>query len=376
MPRLLFVSPDTKFFQSHRLPIALAAIAAGYEVALASPHSPADASLPSAMQKRDVSFRRGGMSPASLSATLGGLNEAVSGFRPDLMHLITAQAVLIGGLVARVRGIPTVSAVTGLGHLFIQTDAATRTKRAVLSAGYRVALNRPANHVIFQNPTDRQIFADMGVLQRCSTSIIPGSGADLGRVSPKPLPPGPFRVLMPSRMLRDKGVEDFVDAAGIARQRGEDTIYTLLGDPDPANPTSVTASDLQEWSSVPNMEHWPHTNDIGDALAKAHLVVLPSYREGFPKTLIDAAAAGRGSVATDVPGCRDAIVPGVTGILVPVRDPQAIADAVAALARDRKRVTAMGVAARAHAEATFGIGTVVSRHLEIYSELLGAIATG
>jgi glycosyltransferase involved in cell wall biosynthesis len=199
--------------------------------------------------------------------------------------------------------------------------------------------------------------------------LIAGSGTALGQITPKPLPNGPTVVVLPARLLGDKGVFEFVEAARSLQAKGVDAIFRLVGDPDLKNPTSVTPSQLQAWVGEGIVEWVPYTPDIGGQLAAAHIVALPSYREGFPKTLIDAAAAGRASVATDVPGCRHAIVDGVTGLLCKARDPQSLADTLQRLIEDRSLQKKMGAAARRHAEAHFGLDKVTSAHLELYAAI-------
>jgi glycosyltransferase involved in cell wall biosynthesis len=171
-------------------------------------------------------------------------------------------------------------------------------------------------------------------------------------------------------MIRDKGVVEFVDAARILHAEGVPAEFRLLGDPDEGNPTTLTEQDLRALNSEGLVQWHPHRADIGAALAQAHIIALPSYREGFPKTLIDAAAAGRASVASDVPGCRHAIIDGVTGILVPARDPGALADALRRLILDRGLQERMGIAARRHAEQCFDVQEVTSQHVALYARAL------
>jgi glycosyltransferase involved in cell wall biosynthesis len=298
------------------------------------------------------------------------MKRVFAGFQPDLAHLITAKPALYGGIAARRAGVPTVTAVTGLGFIFIREDFRAKLMRRLLIAGYRFGLNHAGNHFIFQNEDDRAIFRGNGLLRRASASIISGSGVDLSTISPRPLPEGETVILMPCRMLADKGVGEFIDAARILRARGSKARLILLGDPDPANPASYSVANLTAISDEGVVEWRPHTNDIASALAAAHIVALPSYREGFPKTLVDAAAAGRATVTTNVPGCRDAIIDGETGLLCEVRNAGSLANRLEQLIRDPAAVRRMGIAARAHAEQHFGIEQVVRSHLEIYERML------
>lgn len=369
--RLLYASPTTGFFLSHRLPLALAALEAGYDVAVASPEGPDTQALTShGLQHFHVPFERSLGKPGSSVRAFAALAGVMHSFRPDLAHLITAKPAVLGGIAARLFGIPTVAAVTGLGYLFIRSDWKARAAQQLLFAGYRLGLDRSDAHFIFQNGDDLGLFREAGLLARAGHTRIPGSGVDLERIAPRPLPPGPPVVLLPARMLRDKGVIEFVAAARILRERGVEARFRLLGDPDPGNPASLTHEELVTIDREGLVEWRPYTPDIAQALAEAHLVVLPSHREGFPKTLIDAAAAGRATVTNDLTGCRDAIVPDMTGLLCKPHDPTSLADCIERLVLNRSFLEALGKEGRAHAERTFDVRSVVATHLEIYHQVL------
>lgn len=367
---LLYVAPTAGFFLSHRLPLALAAREAGYAIHVACPAGSDAERLGSlGIVHHCVPFVRGSFSPRREPATLLALVALFRGLRPRVAHLITAKPALLGGLAARMTSTPTVAAITGLGYLFMRDSAGAQAMRRVLLAGYRLGLGHAANHFIFQNPDDRAIFDRAGLLRRAEHTMIAGSGVDLEVISPQPLPSGAPLVLMPARMLRDKGVTEFVAAARILRARGNTARFRLLGDPDPDNPGSFTADELAGIAAEGIVEWRPHSDRISEELAQSSLVALPSYREGFPKTLIDAAAAGRAAVTTDVPGCRDAIVAGTTGALCAVRDPVSLAAAIELMLADPARLASMGATARQHAEAHFGIERVVATHLELYRKM-------
>jgi glycosyltransferase involved in cell wall biosynthesis len=240
--------------------------------------------------------------------------------RPDVVHLITAKPALFGGWAAALTGRPALVAITGLGFAFSNDTALARTLRRILLFGYRTAIDRPGNHVIFQNKDDQGEFERAGLMRRAKFSMLSGSGTDLSVIKRHPLPLGRPVVALPARLLRDKGVLEFVEAARRLRDHPSRPIFRLIGDPDLGNPTSVTEVELRAWVREGAVEWAGFQADINAFLAQVHIVALPSYyREGFPKTLIDAAAAGRAAVTTDAPGCRDAVIDGVTGLLTPVR---------------------------------------------------------
>jgi len=291
--------------------------------------------------------------------------------RPDLVHLVTIKPVLFGGLAARLAGIGSVvAAVSGLGYVFVARGPWAAVRRVLISAWYRLVFSNRNVVVIFQNTDDREQLARATHLAPARCELIRGSGVNLGEYVLQPQPAGVPLVLLAARLLADKGVREFVQAAIMLRRQGCAARFVLVGAVDPANPASLEQSELDAWSRDQVVECWGHRSDMPLVLAQARLVVLPSYREGMPKVLLEAAACGRAVVTTDVPGCRDAIEPGVTGVLVPPRDAEALARAIRALLEDDARCRSMGLAARALAEREFDVRRVVARHLELYGRCL------
>ncbi|MEM7176198.1 MAG: glycosyltransferase family 4 protein [Pseudomonadota bacterium] len=373
-PHLLLVVNHLPFLASHRREIALEALRQGYRVSIACPDDPMMTQFADdCFEMHGIRLSRARISPVSEVQSLIGLVRLFRQIRPDVVHLITPKPVIYGGLAARASGIPVLAAISGLGHVFAGQSLRQRVLRRIARLAYRGALNHPRCRVVFQNSDDLKVFRDAGIMDKAQTALIPGSGVDLTRIRPQPLSDGPPVVLLPARMLRAKGVPEFLDAAEVFRTRGHGAVFRLLGDPDPMNPTSLTRDELEMAARAPNVEWRPYNADMNAELAQAHLVVLPSsYREGLPKTLIDAAAAGRSVVTTDHPGCRDAILPGETGLLVRVHDAAGTARAIAELLDDPDRLRAMGAAARLHAERVFDIDLVVRRHCTFYAELCGS----
>ncbi len=288
---------------------------------------------------------------------------------PDVVHLVTIKPVIYGGIAARLAGVPrVVAAISGLGFAFIQRGIAFTILRGVISVFYRLALGHPGTTVVFQNSADRDTVVRIAKLPIARTTLIRGSGVDLAVNRPVPRTRGEDVVVtMASRLLRDKGVVEYVDAARRLRGTGVNVRFLLAGDPDPGNPATVTAGELAEWRQLGIVELLGHCDDVNALFAASDVVVLPSYREGMPKVLLEAAACGRAVVTTDVPGCRDAIDPEVTGILVPARDPTALANAIERLARDATLRARYGAAGRALAEREFDLARVVEAHLQLYN---------
>ena len=242
-------------------------------------------------------------------------------------------------------------------------------KRLLVRSGYRIALRHKNQKVIFQNTGDRSTVLSMAGLAASDAVLIRGSGADLTRFTPQPLPEGVPVVLLASRLLWNKGIQEFVNAAKSLRQRGVSARFVLVGTPDAASPTSVPERQIEEWVAEGAIEWWGQRSDMEAVLAAANLVVLPSYSEGIPKILIEAAACGRPVVTTDVPGCREAIEVGVSGLVVPCRDSVALAGAIERLLGDPAMCKRMGEAGRALAEREYDVENVARAHLRIYSDL-------
>lgn len=369
----MFVVNVDWFFLSHRLPIALEAIRQGYQVHIAT-----------GLTDKLGELERNGLvvHPLVLDRSSAGLGNAwrtmeqlwriFRTVRPDVVHLVTIKPVLLGGLVARLAGVPAVvAAVSGLGFVFMARGAKAAVRRWLVGLLYRVALGHGNAKVIFQNADDLRSLAKVAHLPAAKVAMIRGSGVDLARYARAPLPDGVPVVVLAARLLADKGVLEFVRAARQLKQRGCEARFVLVGTVDTANPTSFTEAEVSAWVDEGVVEHWGHRADMPQVLASAHLVVLPSYREGLPKVLVEAAACGRAVVTTDVPGCRDAIASGVTGVLVPVRDAVALANAMEVLINDPARCQVMGDAGRVLAEKAFDMRQVVAAHLQIYQELVG-----
>jgi glycosyltransferase involved in cell wall biosynthesis len=370
--KLLFVVNVDWFFLSHRLPIALQAQRQGYQVHIATGLTDKLAELQHlGFFVHSLTLERSNSGPANAWRTMLQLWCVFKLVRPDVVHLVTIKPVLFGGLVARIAGVPAVVvAVSGLGFVFVAHGAIAIMRRWLVGMLYRIALGHRNLKVIFQNPDDRAIVAKLIHLPDSKFSMIRGSGVDLTHFRHETLPQGLPVVLFAARFLIDKGLREFVQAARLLKQQGLAARFCLVGSIDPANPASLEVAELNHWIYEGVVELWGQRSDMPLVLSSAHLVVLPSYREGFPKVLQEAAACGRAVVTTDVPGCRDAIDPGVTGVLVPVRNAAALADALNGLINNPARCQAMGNAGRALAESAFDVRQVVSAHLRIYRELI------
>lgn len=369
--RLLFIVNVDWAFVLFRLPIALAALRDGYEVHLGAALTGKEHELRHAgIIVHALPILRSGTNPFAELLTLAAIFSLVRELNPDIVHLVSMKPVLYGGLVARIRKVPAVVAsVTGLGFIFMASGLKARLIRSAVSLAYHVALGTRNLRVIFQNPDDRDTLLRLGRVAPEKAVMIRGSGVDLAEYPALPEPDGIPVVAMAARLLWDKGVGEFVAAAQLLKHKGVNARFQLIGDPDEHNPASISPGILASWRSDRMVELLGFRSDIARLFSCSHLVVLPSYREGLPKVLIEAAACGRAVVTTDVPGCREAIIPGETGLLVPVKDPQALADAIQKLLGNPSARRSMGQAGRRLAEEAFDIRRVVDTHLAIYRDL-------
>lgn len=371
--KILFVVNTPEFFLSHRLPIALAAREAGNEVHIATAGGDAVREIRRlGLVHHTVGITRSGQNPLAELGSFVSLYRLFREIKPDLVHLITIKPVLYGGIAARLAGTSAVvAAVSGLGTVFVAQSKVARARKALVSGLYRLAFSQRHLAVIFQNPDDRDGLLAIGALKPIQARMIRGSGVHLANYSVVPEPEGTPVVVMAARLLRDKGVYEFVEAARLLKTRRVNVRLRLVGAPDPGNPTSVDRSEVDGWAAEGVVELPGYRTDVACQYQAANIVCLPSYREGLPKGLVEAAACGRAVVTTDVPGCRDAIEPGVTGILVPVKSAQALADAIQMLVEAPERRLKMGKAGRELAEKAFSIDHIVEQHMGIYKELLG-----
>lgn len=372
MRKILFVVNDPDFFCSHRLPIAVQAKREGFDVHVAgSQGSRVDEIIDAGFQYHQISLSRSGQNPIKELVTLCQLITLFLRIKPDLLHLVTIKPVLYGGIAARLSGIKSVvSAVSGLGTVFIANSAMARIRLVLVKRLYKSAFKHKNLAVIFQNPTDRDDLLSSGLLAEEQVNIIRGAGVDLSDYPYTPEPDGIPVVVMAARLLRDKGVFEFVEAARMLKKRQVPIIMQLIGKPDFGNPTSITNLELEQWKQEGNVELLGYRTDIAQQYGQANIVCLPSYREGLPKSLLEAAACGRVVITTDVPGCRYAITDGITGVLVPVKNAEAIADAIQKLIDNATLRHSMGLAGRKLAEQTFDIDIIVRQHLSIYNKLL------
>lgn len=369
---ILFLVNTPSAFISHRLPLAVAAKAQGFEVHIVS----GVGSEIEQIKKYGFTYHllplsRSGQNPFKEIITIFKLIAIFRKLKPDLVHLITLKPILYGGIAARITNIKAVvSAVAGLGTIFLDETVFARIRCWVIKHILILILSWTKSLVIFQNLDDQKSLLSPRAEKNLETRLIHGSGVDLKHYPFIPEPDGRIVVTMSSRLLKDKGVIEYIEAAKILNECDLSIEFRLIGDIDPDNPTSLSKTELEHLNQWGCINVLGYRTDIAEQYAASNIICLPSYREGLPKSLIEAAACGRAVVTTDVPGCRDAIIENKTGLLVPPRNATALADSIKKLAKDRKVRNQMGASGRALAEKLFSIDNVVSQHLQIYNDML------
>jgi glycosyltransferase involved in cell wall biosynthesis len=369
--RLLYLVSEDWYFRSHRLPMALAAQQAGYEVHVAT-RVQADGAAIEALgfKVHPLAWRRGSTNPFDRVRLIGDVRRLYRNVKPDLVHHVALEPTVIGSLASLGLGIPTLNAMAGLGFVFT-----SKTPKALL-AGFivrgllRFLLTRQNASVLVQNEDDRAAIAALGLLPD-HVHLIAGSGVDTDQLTPLPEPEGQVTAGFVGRLLDDKGVRTLVAAHEILAKQGRPVRLLLAGEPDPANPASISPDEIASWKQCDGIEVLGHVSDIRTVWAAAHIAVLPSRREGLPKSLLEAAACERAIVATDVPGCRVVARDGVNALLVPPDDPAALAEAIDQLARDPALRRTFAAAGRRMVEEGFSSARIGSEIVALYDNLLG-----
>jgi glycosyltransferase involved in cell wall biosynthesis len=373
-PKLMFLVAEDWYFCSHRLPLAIAAREAGYEVIVVTrvnqhAHAIRAARLTLVPLHR---MRRSGMRPLQELASLWELWCIYRREKPELVHHVGLKPVVYGSLVARLVGVRgAVNALAGLGFVFSSERIFARMLRTIIKQLFSLLLRSQDSRVIVQNEGDFDVLVKSVGIASSDVRLIRGAGVDLRLYSEQPPTVQPPLVVLIGRMLWDKGVGDFVEAATRIRSAGIQARFALVGIPDPENPTSVSERELRAWHEKGSVEWWGYRADIPAVLAMASIACLPTfYGEGVPKALIEAMASSRAIVTTDIPGCRELVGEGSNGILVAPRDVPALSAALEVLILNPERCRIMGLAGRKMAEQSLSLTKVLKETLALYAELV------
>ena len=365
---LLFANTDW-YLYNFRLALAKELRAQGHEVILLSPQGDFQKLLgEDGFDCISFPLSRQGFNPIREMQSLWQLIRLYRQVQPNIVHHFTIKPVIYGSIAARVLGIPgIINSITGLGHLFIDPGLDTRLLRNVAKWLYRISLRR--TQVIFENPEDRDIFIQNKFLKAGQTHLILGTGVDVDKFHPGRKTSEAAVVLFSSRFLVTKGFLEFIEAARILKQKGLTARFAIAGRTDPGNPASIPEEQINAWKQSDTLEWWGWQDDMPAALARADIFCLPSYREGVPNALLEAAACGLPIVTTDVPGCRDVVTDNVNGLLVPVRNAKALAEALEILIISSDLRLRMGTAGREIAVEQFSTTKVNKETLAVYSLL-------
>jgi len=313
---------------------------------------------------------RGISHPVSEISSLAQLTRLLRVLKPDLVHSFSLKPILYSGLalgcLSRTRAVCT---FTGLGYIFIDSKLSIAPLRAVIVGALRRVIARRYSALFFQNASDKAHLLKLGIGRSKPNMIIPGSGVPASEYPSTLEPAGLPLVTMPSRMLWDKGVKEFVEAARSIREEGIQARFALVGDTDPGNPAAVPEDQLKAWQSAGYVEWWGRQSDMKRVFSLSAIVCLPSYREGLPRVLIEAALSRRAVVTADSPGCRDVVEHEQTGLVVPVRDAPALSHAIRTLLLNPEVRARMGSEAEARALVRFSPERLAAQHLAVYDRI-------
>lgn len=376
-PRLLMLVNELESFFNHRMPIALAAKRHGWDVHVAmEAATQAQARDTAGLTFHHIPMDRSIAAPWRELAALRSLLNITREIKPDIIHAFTLKPIGLAGVAARRDSkLALAASVTGVGSFFLADDLKARIVRRLFVPVLRFALRCKPTAAIVQNVDDQQLVTQLLGLPADHCTLVPGSG-----INPETFKPtaktssGPVQVTLASRLLADKGVREFVSAARTIKSRGIDAIFVLAGGLDPANRSAIPQEEVDSWVKEGVVTWMGHVTDMPSLHASTHIACLPSYREGLPKSLLEAAACGLPIVTTNVPGCRDSIQDGVSGLLVPARDAAALTEALATLIADPDLRERFGKAGRKFVERDFSEAAITTQILGIYDDLLADLA--
>lgn len=368
--KLLFLLSEDWFVCSHFLDRALAAKAAGYDVVIvANENKHGDQIRNAGLRFEPLAYDRGGINVFKELQFLYKLFKVYKAEKPDIVHQISAKPIFYGSFLARLLNVPAiVNAPIGLGYVFSSDDLKARLLLPFIKLAYKLFLNTGNSKIIFENGDDLEYFVKMNAAKKEDTVLIKGAGVDMQEFKPVEKSGIPSVVLI-ARMLRDKGIDEYIKAAKSVLSKSIPARFILVGGIDEENPTSFSSRQLEEWSEVEGIEWLGKRNDVAEILKEAHIACLPSYREGLPKSLIESAASGLPIVTTDTVGCREVVEDGVNGYLVPIKNSELLADSLVKLLEDETLRKEMGQKSRHLAETTFANELVIKQTLNVYDNI-------
>ncbi|MFA4994039.1 MAG: glycosyltransferase family 4 protein [Bdellovibrionales bacterium] len=369
--KIAFVLTEDWFFCSHFMDRALAAKEAGHDVVvIVHTNKHAEEIRSKKLRLIPLCLDRRSVNPFKELHVVWQIYRAYLAERPDIVHHVALKPVLYGTIAAKLAGIKRiVNAPVGMGYIFTSQSFKASFLRLLVASGLRALLNPHGSKVIFENKDDLENLIAQGYVRRGDAVLIRGAGIDTDFYRPSPEPEGTPVVVLTARMLWDKGVGEFVEAARLLRAKGVKARFLLVGAPDTLNPSTIPEEKLRQWKASGDVEVLGFQSDIRRIIAGSHIVCLPSYREGLPKSLLEALACGKPVVTTDVSGCREVVRDGVNGLLVPARNAGALAAALEKLLGSPEERARMGQAGRLMAEEEFDKRHVIAETLRVYNAL-------
>jgi glycosyltransferase involved in cell wall biosynthesis len=368
--KILFFITEDWFFCSHFINRAIAAQRSGYEVTVVT-HvtNHGDKITSHGFNLIPVKLVRRGINPLQELRLIWTLIRVLKFVQPDLVHNIAFKPIFYGSLAAFIARVPfIINAPVGMGFVFSSKKWRATLFRPFVLFAYHLFLNPANSCVVFENPDDLHMMTSLGAVSADRSMLIRGAGVDLNLFSPQPEPDGVPVVVLAARMLWDKGVGEFVEASRILQKDRMKVRMVLVGDPDEGNPASIKEQTLRDWQAEGSVEWWGHRDNMAEMFAQSHIVVLPSYREGLPKVLLEAASCGRAIITTDVPGCREIVRHNNNGLLVPSHDSKFLADAIKKLIESPDLRASMGRRGRKIVEAEFSEEIVIKQTMALYKE--------
>lgn len=371
MKILYFVAEDY-YFCSHRLPVARAALASGYEVIVVTQVTDLSEFIGrEGFKLIPIRINRSGTGIIENLKLINQLRKILREERPDILHNVAIKPIVMGSIACMLgsRRSKIINAFAGLGYVFTSDERRARRLRFILSRLYRALFKSKRVSLLFQNQDDQQYFDRRRLVRLDKTTVIPGSGVDISHYAPLPHRDGPFTIAFVARLLRDKGIYEFIEAARRVKAARPELRFIVAGSPDPQNPSSISSDEVEAWVAEGLIDYWGHVDDVRTVFKEADVVTLPSYREGLPKVLLEASACQKAIITTDVPGCRELIQDQDNGLLVPAQSSAALAEAMLRLRQDDALRQQLAATARERVMTTFSDHVIGQQTIDLYQAL-------
>ena len=369
--KIVYLVNTDSFFISHRIRIADQLKKNGYEIHIATEFT----NYKNLLKKKgfithDIRFNKNSLNILLALVPLLQIMFLLFKVKPNILHLISLKPSIFGGLISFISPVKNiVISITGLGSMFLSKNLFGKFRENIFNLLLRIIFLHNKLIVILQNKSDEKYLLKKTNLRKEKVKIIRGSGVDLNKFKFSKLPKKNINIVMISRIIADKGIREYIDSIKYLKKKNLIANFYLVGNIDFSNPSAIKKSELELWKKKKIIKYFTHKKDVFSILKKSSIIVLPSYREGFPKVLMEAAAVGRPSITTNVPGCKDAVINNKTGILVPPKNHIKLAKAIKDLSLDKRKLKKISVLARKHAVKNFNIINIVYQHILIYQFL-------